>query len=397
MSRKRKFHNKQGATGLEAAPSPKSTSRPHESFTSNGRARAKVLFWAVAASFVYGVINNQILSRPEETVDSEMLAVCALTIILQIVMYYVGAKYFETSRTLVSGLWWRISRFEHWKYSPALATFLLAISLASMMFIGAPNFQAKVVDFRFDRLTKQIRSVEAAYPFQDTAAHPFEQLLSTVETTARYNVPVDTRRVERARNAIADSLSSKHLPESEKRSAWATMAGLGAYADYRSIEQGGLGPRPVRLGKTDPNEAFVLSSHVELKDVPAWFVGTQSNVQIGDVGFILTNAKAIFDDLRFQGEYSGAIPILVKDASSKVLVRNSAFRSVTQDLQGVSWQNVQFSDSIILYSGGPVNLYMVKFQQCNLQFGGDQISQELKMRILSANGQPISFAAGEFK
>jgi hypothetical protein len=263
-----------------------------------------------------------------------------------------------------------------------------------MMFIGAPKFQAKVIDFRLDHLTKQILTVEAASPSQERAKPPFEQLLSAVKTTAALNIPVDTKRVERARNAIAESLSSKELPESVKVSGWETMAGLGAYADYRSIQQGGQVPRPVWLGKTGPNEAIVLSSGVELKDKPAWFTGAQTKVLVASLGFILTNAKVIVDDVRFEGEYSGAIPIMLNDDDSKVLVRNSTFRNVTQSLQRISWENVQFSDSVVFYFGGPVNLYRVKFQNCKLQFGDDTNSQELKLRILSANGQPISFAAG---
>jgi hypothetical protein len=397
MSRRKKFHKDRRTTEVVVGTSPNPAPRPRGKFVTNGRARAKVLFWAIAASFAYGVLNNLILGRPEARVDLEMLVVCASTIFLQIGMYYTGSKYFESGKALVSGLWGRISRFEHWAFAPALTALVFAISLSFMMFISAPKFQAKVVDFRFDRLTKQILAVEAASLSQDRKKPPFEQVLSAVRSTATFNLPVDTKRVERARDAIAESLSSKELPESTKVSGWEAMAGLGAYADYRSIQQGGQVPRPVWLGKTGPNEAIVLSSPVELKDKPAWLTGAQTKVLIGDLGFILTNARVIFDDIRFEGEYSGAIPIMLEDSESKVLVRNSTFKNVRQNLQGVSWENVQFSDSVVFYSGGPVNLYMVKFQQCRLQFGNDSISQELQLRILSANGQPISFAAGSPK
>jgi hypothetical protein len=394
MSRRRKFQRDNRTTGVVVGTSPNLARRHREKFATNGRARAKVLFWAIAVSFAYGVLNNVILGRPEDRVDLEMLLVCASTVLLQIGMYYTGSKYFQTGRALMSGLWGRISRFEHWAYAPAMTALVFAISLSCMMFIGAPKFQAKVIDFRLDRLTKQILTVEAASPSQERVKPPFEQLLSAVKTTAALNIPVDTKRVERARNAIAESLSSKEFPESVMVSGWETMAGLGAYADYRSIQQGGQVLRPVWLGKADPNETFVLSSSVQLKDMPAWFVGTQSNVLIGDVGFILTNGRAIFDNIRFEGEYNGAVPILVEDAGSKVLVRNSTFKSVTQDLQNISWENDQFRDSVIRYSGGPVNLYMVKFQQCKFQFGDDSTSRELEIRIQNANGQAVSFSAG---
>lgn len=63
-------------------------------------------------------------------------------------------------------------------------------------------------------------------------------------------------------------------------------------------------------------------------------------------------------------------------------------------LDSIVWLNIRFADSEIIYQGGPLYLGNVTFENCQLKFGNDAVSQSVLSQIRSARDKPVTLISG---
>ncbi len=122
-------------------------------------------------------------------------------------------------------------------------------------------------------------------------------------------------------------------------------------------------------------------------------VGRDSTLFFGPTGaLVVGDAPIAFSGVNFTASWKQVTPLIIRGKPINTLVENAKLDNVTQPIENVIWMNVDFVNSVVAYSGGPVFLENVRFKDCTFQFRPGPSAAELKDRITKADGGPITYA-----
>lgn len=346
--------------------------------------RWKVYGFSSAVAFIYALINLLVLHREEQSVGIESVVVLFALISLSVGVYVAQVKGFDEEKASAPKIFG--SRLVT---ACALATAFVALGY----YAGIPRMQAAIIDLRLELLTSRL-PVYAAYrpPDQQLQTH-VQTINSIVETSSRNQIPVDPNLLAKTETVLSNELRAPTLSANTKQAGWTASIDLQSLLYTRMAQTGAIStitPREIFKGP-----AYFFTSVVSIDDNTLYIKGEHSVFTIGGYGFVIKQSTVVFDSIDFVGAVSQSV-ITVIDDRSTVLVRDSIMKDVTQDLDRITWVDVRFENSRVLYRGGPLRLRNVTFKDCdlsNLELGLGMVlrNPELVASITRLSGKPITF------
>jgi hypothetical protein len=347
--------------------------------------RWKVYGLSIAAAFVYALVNLLALRREEQRVGIESVVVLLALISISIGVYVARVKVFAEAQEPTS---------KRFGLRLAWAGVLAAAFVGYSYIKGIPKMQAAIIDLRLERLTTPLPTVYAAFRPPDQLVQTRVQTInSIVETSSRNQIPVDPALLTKARTQLSNELRAPAVSFQTKQAAWAAAIDLQALAFMRLAEIGRmttLDPREILRGPT-----YFINSVVSIDGKAIYTKGDHSVFNVGTGGqFVIHQSDVMFDSIDFVS--SSPQELLVVDDRSDVLVRDSVITNVSQDLDRVTWSDVRFESSTILYRGGPLRLRNVVFRDCDLTSLAAGLSVALKSpesvaAIINSVARPVTF------
>jgi len=343
--------------------------------------RWKVYLISSAIAFAYAVINLFALHRSEGRVSIEAVILQFMLVTIFVVVYVSKGEVLvkekeESSRTV---------RLDH---RLVVAGAVAALIMALISHVGIPRLQAEIIDLRLVFLATRMATVHAA-PLSDYQLQTrLHEIKSIVETTSRNRIPVDPVLLMRTQSALSSNLKTRPLSDQTKQMGFTTAIDLQSLAYTRQVQTGAISPR--QIANTG---GYMIGSPVAIDKESVYFQGQHSWFALAPSGgqFVVSQSNVVFDSIDFQGFLSRSA-IELKGDNSSVLVRDSILDTVTQNLDKITWVDVRFEKSRILYRGGPLKLRNVSFKDCDLShLGNGSVNVELARRITNAAGQPLTF------
>jgi hypothetical protein len=262
-----------------------------------------------------------------------------------------------------------------------------------MASIDIPKMQAAIVDFRIKSFAAFLDTVQAANLSDAEIRDRYKKIDSVVSVSSKNKIPVDPKVLQDAQTAIASSL--KRSPsEQTKQLGWTTSIDLESLTYTRMVQTGAITPAR-QIASTG---GYMLNSPFRISKGPISLEGDHSWFALGTGGgqIIVDQTTVVVDKIDFLGFTSLDAIELVGDRSN-ALVRDSIMKNVTQHLDRITWIDVRFENSRVLYTEGALlRLRNVSFIDCDLSHMGvppawGPVSQELEKRIREANGHPMTF------
>jgi len=351
--------------------------------------RWKVYLASGCIAFVYGFVNLFAFHRTEERVSLETVGVVFVVAIIFVAVYVVkGAAFFsETEKPR------RVIRLG-WKLAVA-GTAALAL-LISTYVIGTSGILAAVVDFRLKSFATFLSAVQAANITDEQLRARYQKIEFVVSTSSANRIPVDPVALRMAQTAISRSLKEHSVSDQTKQLGWATAIDLQSLTYRREVETGAT--KPVTPREIANSGGYLINSPLRFDKGDLYIRGDHSWLMLGPGGgeIVIENSSVVFDKVDFRSVTAQPAILLVGDRSN-AFVRDSIMEGVIQSLERVTWVDVRFENSRILYTeGAPLRLRNVSFKNCDLSrlsfpWVSGPVSSELIKRIMEANGQPITF------
>jgi hypothetical protein len=258
---------------------------------------------------------------------------------------------------------------------------ILFVTLQSRFVV---RLQARVLNDRLRPLAEYSVGKSAGVPgegeTQDRLRSGFLRIASIADTSYNYQIPIAEVTLSSATRNLHDVLSTPDLPDSTKKAASTAYGSLASVA----AEQATNTTPPERLG-------YVINSTLLFKEQKLRVVGQHSAIVFGGGDMVIENSTALLDgvNLRSVRWYYRGFYVF---PGSSVVVRNATIENLDQTLGPTTWVNVEFQHSMIRVSQAPFVLVNVRFLDCDLRWLWGPVASELRERIETANGQPITFA-----
>jgi hypothetical protein len=331
-----------------------------------------------AASIVYALFNILVLHRHKPEVSLETAFLFCGLLVVGILLYSVIRKTpaCTSAPPIQSG---RLSAF-----SIALA----AVATLTTWHDNAAlsKVQAAVIDARLEQAsrTRPPGAVPKYGELADTRfERKFQDLQSIADISYRYQIPIDSKRLDKVTSIVNTSLQEETISDQTKQ------AGLLAYGTL--VAGAALGETKAH---TQPPPGYVINSHVEFSNQTLRIAGNHSALKFGDGEIEIQDSTIVFDGIDFRADRAFREVLFVSGPGSKVVIRNGTVENIDQTLDGIVWENVQFQHSMIKLRGGPFTLVNVSFKDCDLRWLEIDTIGHLRDKITQANGHPITFAYG---
>ncbi len=187
--------------------------------------------------------------------------------------------------------------------------------------------------------------------------------------------------------------------EDVRRSGVAAFIALVAYARFNNVLIAVNAPTVLLPHDQDQTGNYMLSQ-VPLKNGAVWWQGSTEGSAIfaildpslGAV-FPISHSSVVFNAVNFNA-FGMRRAFVETDDESQVVIMNATIEGATQKLDAIVWLNIKFKNSQIIYSGGPLYLGDVTFENCQFQFGSDTESQKVLIQIKEMGNQPVTLVSG---
>jgi hypothetical protein len=338
-----KRSRKQRAAAARAASTSKSRDVPVEKdFMEDDRARFSAYFWTICLTFGYGFVNNLLLGRPENKVDSESVVVCVGTFVVQVIFFY--------GRSASAGKWSRLIE-RIWVVFQQLSQRRLTrfVGVSALVFV----------------------LLVSAIPLDTVKASLIKML-----QTGRLPENVAQVAIQEVAN-LQNYKTLKHIAATDP----ATLRPFVSYPQIRGMKmdrpaaiQGRLG----MVGQGIDKSTLILPPSAEAlaytHPIPMIF----SDFTVVSYGHDL-------------GKPIPQFLITTQGTSLDVVINNVKVVGVAQDIGNLTWTNDIFEGSVIRYHGGPLRLANVRFFNCTferpLEVGGLKIFLDY---LSTHQGEPVN-------
>jgi hypothetical protein len=351
--------------------------------------RWQVYLTSVGIATAWAALRLFLFHKSEEEISLEATILVCVLVMISVIAYVTNDRLFAVS---VQGL--RV--YPRLTFRSGLAGVAGLLVIAAMTGVDISRMQAAIVDFRLRSLAAFLDTVQAANLSDQEIRDRYRKIESVVSASSKNQIPVDPRVLQTAQTAIRSSLKERSPSEQTKQLGWTTSIDLESLAFTRGVQTGAItSATPRQIANTGGS---ILNSPVFINNRNIAIVGQHSWFALGPGGgqFALNQSSVVFDKVDFIGATSVPAIELLGDHSNAI-VRDSIMKFVTQYLDRITWIDVRFENSRILYTeGSALRLRNVSFLNCDLSHIGvppawGPVSQELERRITEANGQPITF------
>jgi hypothetical protein len=352
------------------------------------RLKWKVYLTSVGVASVWAVLRLSLTDKSEEEISLEAAILLCLLVMISVIAYVAKGRLFPPKAE-------ELRPYPCFSLRFGLAGAAGLVLMAAMVKIDVPKMQAAMIDFRLKTFATFLNTVQAANLSEQQLRDRYKKIESIAAVASTNQIPVDPNVLQKAQTAISTSLRQRSPSEQTKQLGWTTSIDLESLAYARMVQTGAITPVSLRQ---IANVGYVMNSPLFIDNRNINVLGDHSLIALGPGGgqFILNQSTVVFDKIDFQGSVSVPAIELVGNRSNAI-VRDSIMKLVTQYLERITWVDVRFENSRILYTeGAPLRLSNVSFKDCDLSHLGfppawGPVSEELKKRIEEANGQPITF------
>ena len=351
------------------------------------KARVRAYLYGGSVAFLYGVVLTLLFQRPKPSVNRQ---VELIEIVLVLISLMILARPLLLSKTTTDEL----PAVEPLKRRNRKALYRAAAAILICLFCYSADIkylQNSVINYRIKLAIASVKaSTKAPVACYGCDFPGFAKANSIVAASEANGLQPDQRLLSQLQHALqkVPYQSTFFKPISPNPiTPEATIASV----DIILSKQ--LAPNSPTVENSP--RTYYFASNAPIEDKTVQFLGGPSTFQL-EGSFVIVRSHIVFDKINFVGAYTSAVPI-VTDAQSSVLVRNGSFKNVTQDLDNISFENVEFLDSVLYYRGQELIVKNVRFRNCQIisPFGGD--SEHMK-RFLNAarngDGRAITFADG---
>jgi len=275
--------------------------------------------------------------------------------------------------------------------------------VACLILLSAPRLsiskvQAAIVNQRLERAASSIEPDKAAGLPSNQLKSAYQKIASIANTSIEYKIPANSDLVEKVKNNLEVTLKAANPGrEDVRRSGVAAFIALVAYARFNNVLIAVNAPTVLLPHGETGN---YMLSQVPLKDGAVWWQGSAQGSAIfaildpslGAV-FPISHSSVVFNAVNFNA-FGMRRAFVETDDESQVVIMNATIEGATQKLDAIVWLNIKFKNSQIIYSGGPLYLGDVTFENCQFQFGSDTESQKVLIQIKEMGNQPVTLVSG---
>lgn len=344
----------------------------------NERLRWKVYGLSVGIAMLYVAVNLWVLRRTEDRVFSEIIWVLLASIgILGLVSVVWPRR--PISKVPVD----QASTLGMHKVTRAfvIVGLLSVIFLTNMMNIDVRGYQAVIANAALDYMATKFSSVHAAELSASQVQTNSRRLQVIAQDSGRDKIPVNPAGLARAEQSLSGYLRRQtQLPAQTTQSAYSAAIDLQTAAFKRRVEEGEIKPREISQEGYPINSILTFSRSVS-------FVGNHSLLVLGDDVIAKDGAQVVFSGLDFLLRGGR----LFVEPGSSILVTDAIFRDGDQYLDGVTWANVEFRNTVLLYHGGPIRLRNVTFTDCRFGFPPIGLPGDFVDAVTNNVKQPVNY------
>jgi len=272
-------------------------------------------------------------------------------------------------------------------YSPLLLVGIGVLVFGITKSQAAVRLQSLVIEARMTGFGEKLAYYQNPELRQAQLNAYLKKLNSTVNTSYRYRIPIGAETLRNTTQRLQTALIQPKLSEDTRQAASA------AYGNLIALNASQETQHDVPFPTAGPS-GYVINSNLDYTDKKLTIMGNHSSFVLSGGDISIEKSTMVFDGIDFQALRRYYQGILVTPDSS-VVIRNGVVENLDQTLDGITWINVEFRNSMIRVKGHPFNLVNVTFNDCDLRwlvpFGGE-VGIDLKNRIEKVNSQPITFA-----
>jgi|SRR5882724_7544604 len=362
----------------------------HRFFWEDSRTRGATYAFTAVAGIIYASVRTLAFQKPERQVNLELVVFLLVSNFTIILLYCLRGGKIVSQPTAAST--YRIPLFLRYVGAAACLILLTAPQLS------VSAVQAAIVNQRLERAASSVEPDKAAHLPNNQLQARFQKITSIANTSIVYKIPASPDLVERVRSNLEATLRSVNPSREElHKSGVAAFIALVAYARANNVLISVNVPT-VLLPHGETGNSMI--SQVPLKNHAIWWQGSaQGNAiwaiptpALGAV-FPVSHASVFFDAVNFNAFGLGR-SFVETDNESQVVIMNATIEGAAQKLDAIVWLKIKFKDSKIIYSGGPLYLGDVTFENCLFQFGSDADSQKVLAQIKAARNQPVTVLSG---
>jgi hypothetical protein len=235
---------------------------------------------------------------------------------------------------------------------------LSVVFLTNMMNIDVRGYQAVLANGALDYMATKFNSVHAAELSANQVQASSSRLQLIAQNSVRDKIPVNPGGLAKAEQSLSGYLRRQtQLPAQTTQSAYSAAIDLQTAAFKAGVEEGEIKPREIS------QEGYSINSPLIVRRSSS-FLGSHSLLILGADVFAKDGAHVAFSGIDFSLRGGQ----LVLEPGSSILVADAIVRDGGQNLDGVTWANVDFRNTVLLYQGGPIRLRNVTFTGCKLGF-----------------------------
>lgn len=275
--------------------------------------------------------------------------------------------------------------------------------VACLILLSAPKLsvskvQAVIVNQRLELAASSVGPDKATSLSSNQLKTRFQKIASIVSTSTDYKISANPGLVEKVKNNLEETLRSVNPGEDARRSGVSAFIKLVAYARFNNVLIAVKFPTVLIPHDRDQTGNYMISQ-VPLKNGAVWWQGAEQGSAIfalpdnsGPV-FPISHSSVVFNAVNFNA-FGMRRAFVETDNESQVVIMNATIEGAAQKLDAIVWLNVKFKNSQISYSGGPLYLGDVTFENCQFQFGSDPESQTVLAQIKEMGNQPVTLVSG---
>ena len=274
--------------------------------------------------------------------------------------------------------------------------------VACLILLSAPRFsvskvQAAIVNQRLELAASSVEPDKATSLSSNQLKTRFQKIASIASTSTQYKISANPDLVEKVKNNLGETLRSVNPGEDVRRSGVSAFIKLVAYARFNNVLIAVNVPT-ILLPHGETGNSMI--SQVPLKNGAVWWQGSVQGSTIfgmpepsSEPVFPVSHSSVVFNAVNFNA-FGMRRAFVGTDNESQIVIMNATIEGAAQKLDAIVWLNIKFKNSQIIYSGGPLYLGDVTFENCQFQFGSDTESQKVLAQIKETGKQPVTLVSG---
>jgi hypothetical protein len=276
--------------------------------------------------------------------------------------------------------------------------------VACLILLTAPRLnvskvQAAIVNQRLEMAASSVEPDKATNLSSNQLKTRFQKITSIANTSMAYRIPASPELVEKVKNNLEATLKAANPGEDVRRSGVSAFIKLVAYARFNNVLIAVNVPT-ILIPHDQGQTGNYMLSQVPLKNGAVWWQGSVQGSTIfgmpepsAEPVFPVSHSKVVFNAVNFNA-FGMRRAFVETDNESQIVIMNVTIEGAAQKLDAIVWLNIKFKNSQIIYSGGPLYLGDVTFENCQFQFGSDPESQKVLAQVKAAGNQPVTLVSG---